>query len=391
MALFDHSSINFKILREKAFNYRWAEVPEGVIPLTAADSDFPMAPELISGLTKAIQTGYMPYPPKLGYPEVRESVARQLNERKDEHVDPNLILPIDSAASGMYIIARTLLKPGDEAVVFDPVDYLFTSSVEAAGGKVVLFPASVTSENRIDLQQLEQYITPKTKMLGLCNPHNPLGTLYTQEDLQLILDLADRYDFYIMNDEIWSDIVYAPKKFISILALHPEDNHRIVSVYGFSKSFSIAGMRAGCIYAADQDMFDKLVDESHVISTAGGISCLSQIAMKICMDECYSWNTSFVEHMRANRDYAMERIQKMPGIISNIPDALFMLFPDITGTGMSSQALADYLLGEGLAVVPGTVKFFGPNAEGHIRICLATSREVLTAGLDRLENALNKL
>lgn len=391
MSLFDHSNINFEVLREKAFNYRWAEVPEGVIPLTAADSDFPMAPELVKGLTEAIQTGYMPYTPKLGYPEVRQSIARQLNERKNEHVNPEFLLPIDSAASGMYIIARVVLKPGDEAIVFDPVDYLFPSSVEAAGATVVRFPAHVTSDNRIDLSSLESYITPKTRMIGLCNPHNPLGTLYAEEDLQLILDLAEKYDLYIMNDEIWSDIVYAPKKFISILSLHPENNHRVLSVYGFSKSFSIAGLRAGCIYAADQEMFDKLVDESHVMSTAGGIASLSQIAARICMDECYYWNTAFVEFMKTNRDYAIERIEKMPGIITNRPDALFMLFPDITGTGLDSQSLADYLTTEGLAVVPGTDKFFGPNAEGHIRICLATSREVLTEAMNRLEHALVKL
>ena len=129
-------------------------------------------------------------------------------------------------------------------------------------------------------------------------------------------------------------------------------------------------------------MFDKLVDASDVMSTAGGISSLSQIAAKICMDECYYWNEAFVRFMQSNRDYAIARIDKMPGIVSNHPDALFMLFPDITGTGMDSQQLTSYLLTEAkLATVPGTAQFFGPGAEGHIRICLATSREVLTEGV----------
>ena len=175
MSLFNHSNINFDFLRQKAFNYRWAEVPEGIIPLTAADSDFPMAEELVRGLTEAIQKGYMPYVPKLGYPEVRKSIADKLNERKDEHVNPDLLLPIDGAANGMYIIARTILQPGDDAIVFDPVDFLFPSSVEAAGGNVIRFPARVNTDNRIDLSELETYITPRTRMIGLCNPHNPLG------------------------------------------------------------------------------------------------------------------------------------------------------------------------------------------------------------------------
>ena len=390
MAPFDHSSIDFKVLRERAYNFRWADMPEDIIPLTTADSDFPIAPELVRGLTEAVSTGYMPYVPPRGYPEVRQSIARQLNRRKNEHVDPELLLPIDSASTGMHVIARTFLQPGDEAVIFDPVDYIFYSSVTAAGAKAVRFPARLTADNRIDLSGLESSITPRTRMIGLCNPHNPLGTVFPAEDLQLILDLAEKYDLYIINNEVWSDIVYPPKKFTSILSLRPESNRRVLSVYGFSKGFSIAGLRSGCIYAGDGEMFERLVNTSSVMSTAGGVSCLSQTAAKICMDECYGWNAAFVEHLRGNRDYAVERIGKMPGIVTNVPDATFMLFPDITATGLSSDALREYLLREGLAIISGS-EYFGPRGEGHIRICLATSREILQEAMDRLERALVKL
>lgn len=388
---FRHEKIDFETLRKNAFNFRWAEVEDGIIPLTAADSDFPVAPEIQAGLIAYIQKGYFPYTPKLGMPELRESIARQLNIRKDEHVDPRLLLPIDSAARGMYVIAKTVLNPGDEMIVFDPVDFLFTESVRAAGAIPVLFPAHI-KDDRIDLSALETYITPKTKMIGLCNPHNPYGTLYTKEDLLYLLDLAEKYDLYIMNDEIWSDIVYAPNKFLSILSVAPERNGRVLSVYGFSKAFSIAGLRAGCIYAAEEQIFDRLVAASDVLTTAGGISSLSQLAAQICMDQCYGWNEAFVAQMKENRDYALSRIRTMPGIRCRTPEATFLLFPDITETGMDSQSFADYLLKEAkLALVPGTANFFGPGAEGHVRICLATSREILSAGMDRLEKGLKRL
>lgn len=392
MGLFDHSSINFDVLKKRAYNGRWAEVEEGVIPLTAADSDFPMAREIVDGLTEAIQSGYMPYTPKLGFKDVRESIAAKLNERKHENVDPDLLLPVDSAARGMYIIARTVLQPGDEAIIFDPVDFLFTRSVEAAGAIPVRFPAKVGAGNRIILSDLESYVTSKTKMIGLCNPHNPLGTIYSKDDLLKILLIAEKHNLFIMNDEIWSDIVYPQSAFISILTVKPELNHRVLSVYGFSKSFSIAGLRAGCVYAAEKTIFDRIVERSDVMSTAGGIDALSQLAAKICMDKCYPWNEAFVSYMRGNRDYAISRIEKMPGIVTNHPDALFMLFPDITGTRMNSAAIAEHLKTKyKLAIVPGTAEFFGPGAEGHIRICLATSREVLTEGLNRLELGLRSL
>jgi aspartate/methionine/tyrosine aminotransferase len=246
MQLFSHDQVNLDVLKKLAFNYRWAEVPEGVIPLTAADSDFPCAQEIQQDLCNYLKQGYLSYTPKLGYPEVRVSLANKLNERKNENVDPDLLLPVDSAARGMYIIAQTILRPGDEMIVFDPVDYLFGKSCESAGATPVLCP-SLLVNGELDLTHLENYITPRTKMIGLCNPHNPLGKLYNKESLQRLLDLAEKHDLYIMNDEIWSDIVFSGKQFCSILTVDPSKSHRVLSVYGLSKSFSIAGLRAGCI------------------------------------------------------------------------------------------------------------------------------------------------
>jgi aspartate/methionine/tyrosine aminotransferase len=391
MNFFTNDKVNFEVLRKIAFNYRWAEVPEGVIPLTAADSDFPAAPEIQEGLKEVIEKGYFSYVPKLGYPDVAESIAAKLNERKHEGVDPKLLLPIDSAARGMYVIAQTILKPGDEMLIFDPVDYLFGKSAESAGAVPVRVPVGIR-DGELDLRDMEKYITPRTKMIGLCNPHNPLGKLYTERALRFILDLAEKHDLYIMNDEIWSDIVFPEKTFLSILNVDPSKNHRVLSVYGFSKSFAIAGLRAGCIYCSTRELFDRMVEASAVMTTAGGIPSLSQIAARICMDKCYYWNEAFVEQMRKNRDYALSRIGKMPGITCHKPEATFLLFPDITGTGKDSAELVEYLEKEvKLALVPGTPKFFGPGAAGHVRICLSTSMEILEEGMNRLEKGLVKL
>jgi aspartate/methionine/tyrosine aminotransferase len=204
---------------------RWAEVEPGVIPLTAADPDFPAPPEVIEAIREYIADGYLCYAPKEGMWEFKESISAALKRRKGEDVPPGLILPIDSAARGMYTISRAVLSPGDEVIIFDPVDFLFKESAVAVGGIPVLFPAKMES-GRIDLSGLESYVTKKTKMIGLCNPHNPLGTLYSKEDLEKILDIAEKYGLYIMNDEIWSDIVYPGKDFLSILSFGKERNKR---------------------------------------------------------------------------------------------------------------------------------------------------------------------
>ncbi len=391
MALFDGSNVKLDVLKKRAFNYRWAEVPEGTIPLTAADPDYPAAPEIQQAMMEYVRDGYFSYTPKLGYPEFSESIAARLRERKGEQIDPKLILPIDSAARGMYIIAKAVLKPGDEMIVFDPVDYLFRESCLSAGGTVVLFPAHLKN-GYIDLSELESCITPRTRMIGLCNPHNPYGVLYRPEDLERIMSLCEKHDLYIMNDEIWSDIVFPEEPFRSIYSLGNDRCGRVMSVFGFSKSFGIAGLRAGCVYTTSGELFRRIVESSDVLSTAGGIASISQIAGKACMDHCYYWVDEFLVHLKKNRDYAVERLNRMPLLKAYRPHATYLLYVDISGFGMTAEAFTDYMKERvQLAVVSGGEKFFGQGSEGHIRICFATSREILEEGLNRLERGIGML
>ena len=387
MTLFADENVRLDVLKRRAYNYRWAEVPEGVIPLTAADPDFP-APERVGCAMEAyIRGGYYSYTPKLGFPEFRRAISRALWERKAERVPEELILPIDSAARGMYEIAKAVLKPGDEMIVFDPVDYLFRESALAAGATVVRYPATLKG-GKVNLADLEKYVTPRTRMIGLCNPHNPLGALYGREELDALLELCEKYDLYVMNDEIWSDIVFTDAQFVSLLSLGAEKCRRVASVFGFSKSFGVAGLRIGCVYCTDESLFRKIVDASAVMTTAGGISSISQVAGMACL-ESYDWVDQFLAHLTANRDYALERIAKMPGITARKPDATYLMYMDVSALGVPAVELTDFLTANaGLALVPGGEKFFGPGSEGHMRLCFATSRGILTEGLDRLERGL---
>ena len=391
MDIFSNSSVNLDLLKERAYNLRWAEVPDGVIPLTAADQDFPVAPEIQRALIAYIQGGYFPYVPGRGLPAFRTAMSRALSSRKGEQIPPEYILPVDSAASGMMSIARAFLRPGDEVLVFDPVDFLFRTTMEAAGAVVRLFPSRIR-DGYVSLEGLEDYLTPKTRMLGLCNPHNPLGLLYRREELSRLLDLSERYGFYIMNDEIWSDIIYPDGEFISLHSFGAERNRRTVSVYGFSKAFGLAGLRVGAVYASEESIYEAVAKASMSDATVGGVSSLSQIAATAALEQAYGRVDAFVAHLTANRDYALARLNAMPGIRCHKATATFVLFPDITGTGMEPVPFTELLKERyRLSIVPGGERFFGPGSEGHVRICLATSREILEEGLNRLEACVTDL
>lgn len=394
MNYFANDNINMNALKKKAFNYRWAEVPEGVIPLTSADPDYPCAPSIKQGMMDYIEDGYFSYTPKMGLPEFKTSFSNYVLRRKQEIIDPECVLPVDSAARAMYIIAKAFLNEGDEMLVFDPCDYLFREACLAAGGTAVSIPVSMDPVTRkMDLSRMESCITEKTKMIGLCNPHNPYGLTYSKEDLEYIMSLCEKYDLYIMNDEIWSDLIYPDAQFNSIYCLGNERAHRVLSVFGYSKSFGLAGLRIGALYATDKENFKKLVDASEVMSTAGGATSISQVAAIAAMDTTEEWFSEWMAHLTKNRDFAVDYINReISPLKAYKPMGTYLLYVDVSALGMSAYDFSEYIKKEvKLAVVPGGHQFFGSESEGHVRICFATSFEILSEGLHRLKKAVEKL
>ena len=191
-------------------------------------------------------------------------------------------------------------------IVFDPCDFLFRVSRIAAGATPISYTAKTETEHRkMDLSRLEECISARTRMIGLCNPHNPYGLVYTEEELDAIMRLCEKHDLLIMNDEIWSDILYPDAEFRSIYCLGEERCKRVLSVFGFSKSFGLAGLRIGCVYSTDDEKLKKLVNASDVLSTAGGATSLSQMASIAGMEETADWSTAFLEHITKSRDFAV--------------------------------------------------------------------------------------
>ena len=386
--LFTDDKVDLKVLKERALGMRWAGMPEGTIPLTSADPDFKPAIEIREAMTDFIKGGYFPYAPD-ALPGLREAISGSLKMRKNEDVPPEFIQPVDSASACMHAIALSVLKPGDEVIIFDPVDLLFGISARYAGATVVYY--SPKHENgHWDFSDLESYVTDKTRMIGLCNPHNPLGLLYTEGELRTIATVAAEHDLWIMNDEIWSDIIYSERPFVSINSLGPELNKKTISFYGFSKGFALPGLRAGYLYTLNAEAFETAMHRCYDL--AAGVDYLTQIAMKTAVTDCWYWVDAFVERLQSNRDYLVERMNAMPLLHAPKPEATFVSFFDVRETGMSSQEFADYSKEHcKVALVPGTVKWFGPGGEGNVRLCYSTSHAILKEALDRIEAGMQEL
>ncbi len=384
--MFTNKDINFDALKRKAYNGRWATLEDGIIPLTAADPDFRMSSEIENGIVEYIKDGYLSYGPFSGIPEFKKSVAEHFNTEKNGNFTPENVLAVNSAAQGMFLIAKYVLNPGDEAIIFDPVDFLFKKTVEAVGGTIRLCSVDSTTGD-IDIDMLVSLISPKTKLISICNPHNPVGRVYSKEILRKISEIAAAHDLWVMSDEIWSDIVYDKKGFNTYSSVSEEAKNKSFTVFGFSKSFGIAGLRIGAVLCNDQELLDDFTEKSNFNSTIEGVSTLSQIAASVAIDRAKPWFTDFLTHLQHNRDLAHSMLSNSGILMPNRPEATFVIFPKIQN-GMSSDEFAQHVLKQGkVAVVPGSERWFGKGAEGHIRICFSTSQEILTEGLHRIINS----
>jgi aspartate/methionine/tyrosine aminotransferase len=389
---FSDDAVPLELLRERAFNLRWAQQPAGVIPLTAADPDFPICPAIQEELVRYVREGVLSYAPPEGLPQFREAIAEWMRTTRQMNCAAEHVFATDSAASGMAVVARASLKPGDEALIPDPVDFLLHHTIACTGA--VPMRVSVTRDTTAEefIAGMEARLTSRTRMLWLCSPHNPLGVVYSHDWLRAVAEWAIAHKLRIVSDEIWSDIVYAPQRHVALASLSPEIARNTVTVYGFSKNFALAGLRVGCLICADPEWKKEIVAASDAESTVYGVSVLSQVAVTGALGQGRPWLAEFVGHLQGQRDYVAERLARWPGVKIQPPQGTYVIFPDVRSlTGDSGQFCERLRDQARVALVPGLPRWFGPGAAGHVRICFATSRAILKEAFDRMEPVVQAL
>jgi aspartate/methionine/tyrosine aminotransferase len=388
MEHFSDDAVRLDLLRRRAHN-RWAKLPMDVIPLTAADPDFRVAEPISDAVKRAAADGVFSYGPDGGTPGFREAAAGFVQEHKGIDCAAENVHATCGVAQGMMHTARAFLGPGDEAIIFDPVDFLFGRSVDAAGGRRVY--SRVDKETGgLDIEGLKALVGPRTRMLCLCSPHNPLGRLMRRDELRAMVDVAVDHGLVIMSDEIWSDIVFEGVH--TATASLPGAWERTVTLYGFSKTYAMAGLQLGYAVAPP-----PLLDELRRVAPGYfyPLNTVSMEAGRAALEEAWPWAEAFLGHLRRVRDYAYRRLRGLPGVSVGKPEATYTLFPDVSSYGLSSEEMARYLLEEArVAVVPGhgeRFSYFGPGGEGQVRLVFCTSMGIMEEALDRVEEALTGL
>ncbi len=323
------------------------------------------------------------YTSNSGLIELREQICSYV-QKFNLSYKPDEVLVTVGGSEGVDLVMRTVLEPGDEVLVHEPAFVCYKPCAQLAGGVPVTIQTTSDNGFKLTAQQIEEKITPKTKMIVLSYPNNPTGAIMTKEDLEPIAEVVKKHNIIVLSDEIYAELTYGGKKHFSIASL-PDMKDRCIVVNGFSKAFAMTGWRLGFTLAnstltkAMTKVHQYAIMSSPTTSQYAAIEALKN-GEKSIRDMCAEYDD--------RRKIIVESFNKL-GLTCFDPEGAFYIFPSIQATGLSSNDFCEQLLmDQKVAVVPGTA--FGDCGEGFIRVSYAYSIEQINKAVDRIEKFLNK-
>jgi aspartate/methionine/tyrosine aminotransferase len=355
---------------------------DGVINLAGGDPDFDTPSHIIDALQIAIAEGKTHYPPPPGLPALRSAIAEYHGKHGVDWESGEVTV---TTGSGVSLFASTAgtVNPGEEVVLLEPYFMAYSNLVEYAGAKEVGVPLDEEEGYRLDIEALKERVSSKTKMIILCNPNNPSGTVFTKEELKGIADVANDEDLLLLSDEVYCEFLWDGKEHTTIASL-PGMRARTIITSSFSKSFAMTGWRLGYVIA-DKSLTSRI----QKIPLGYRTNTFVQIAGVAAMQGTWEPVKAMAEEYDRRRRFMVPRLSEIEGINCHNPEGAFYLFPDIGGLGMGSEEFCESLLKEKKILArPGTA--FGITGENHMRIPLIKPIEVFEEIAQLIEDHAKK-
>jgi aspartate aminotransferase len=354
-----------------------------IIHLEIGEPDFDTPRNIVEAGAEALRNGATHYTPSAGIDALREAIAADESRRKGVGATPANVVVTPGGKPIMFFVMMALLDEGDGVIYPDPGFPIYESMASFLGAERIPI-GFIESEGRFrwDVDTLLEKIGPRTKLLILNTPSNPVGCTIDASDLQRIARAAVENDVFVLSDEIYNRIQYSGS-FTSI-ATFPGMAERTCILDGFSKTFAMTGWRLG--YGVMPEWMAapvaRLATNSNSCTAA-----FTQLAGVEALTGPQESVDEMVAEFRRRRDLIVDGLNRIEGLRCAMPDGAFYAFPNIEGTGMRSKEAADFLLYDaGVALLSGTA--FGSNGEGYLRLSYANSYENLEGALERIESTL---
>ena len=354
---------------------------QGAISLTLGQPDFPVPINIKKAMTSAINENKTEYTANAGIPQLRNEISNFLTSMDINYLAEEIMVTVGGSEALMCTFAA-FLNVGDKVLVPSPAYPAYESCVKLFGAEVVNY--NLNSDFTINFESLSKLIDEENpKLLVVSYPSNPTGAILSRFERDRLFQILKDKNIYIVSDEIYSSLCY--EKYFS-LAQIDELRNRVILVGGFSKMFSMTGLRVGYLCASKYIMDNIMKVHQYNVSCAPSISQWGAFeGLHSCMNDVNNMKVEFEKRS----EYVYKRLKEM-GMDITLPKGAFYIFPSITKFSMTSEEFCNRLLYEGkVAVVPGSA--FGIGGEGFIRISCSYSLEVLKEGLDRMEKWLKSL
>jgi len=365
-----------------------------IIDLSVGEPDFHTPDNIKKSAKAAIDKNITRYTLNQGTYDLRNAISKKLKRENNLDFNVNEIIVSNGAKQSIYNSILATVNPGDEVIVPAPYWVSYPSMVQLAGGKVIVIDTDESTGFKVTANQLSKAVTEKTKMLILCNPSNPTGTVYHKKDLEALADIVKQNNFYVLADEIYEKLIYDNSEFISFASLGTEIKQKTILVNGISKSYAMTGWRIGYSAASEDIALAINKIQSHTTSSA---SSISQYAAIEAISGSQHIIAKMISEYKKRRDYLYSGLTSISGITCHKPEGAFYLFPNISHylnvksnkiKLTNSLDFSMYLLNEAhVAVVPGSA--FGK--EGHLRLSYSTNMENLKEAVSRIKRALKNI
>jgi len=356
-----------------------------VVHMEIGEPDFPTPANIVEAGKRALDEGWTHYGPAQGLPELREAIAAYISSTRGIRVGPEHVCVTPGGKPIIFFPMLALLEPGDEVLYPNPGFPIYESMIRFLEAVPVPLPLVESRGFSIDLDMLAQRLSPRTKMLILNSPQNPTGGVIPEADQRAIADLVRGRDLMILSDEIYSEILYGDRH--SSITQFDGMLEKTILLHGFSKTYAMTGWRMG--YGVMPEWLVPAISRLMVNSN----SCTASFTQRAGIEALRGPQDAvrnMVAEFRRRRDAIVAGLNQIPGIRCATPGGAFYAFPNITGTGMKSQELADHLLDEaGVAALSGTA--FGSYGEGYLRFSYATSLANIEEALRRVDAAVRQL
>ncbi len=356
-----------------------------VISLGVGEPDFITPWRIREASIYGVEKGKTTYTSNWGLLELREQISAYEDEGVDIDYDPNKeILVTTGVSEGIDLAIRAITDPGDEVLIVEPSYVSYKPCVIMAGGEPVSVSTRLENDFKVRKEDLEKYITPRTRAIIMNYPNNPTGSIMTRKDLEEVADVAIEHDLTVISDEVYEKLTYEGKH-VSIASLNGMRDNTIL-LNGFSKAFAMTGWRLG--YACGNDEVIEAMMKIHQYT----MLCAPITAQMGAIEALKSGQPEMLEMVKEynrRRRVIVKGFNDL-GLSCFEPKGAFYAFPSIRSTGLTSEKFAERLLfEEGVVVVPGDV--FGESGDGHLRCSYAASMENIKEALDRMGRLLDKI